>query len=203
MAKLTTEQVKQELNALGVSYSDDMNYAQLYQLLKSAKGESQTDEQETPENATPEATPTQEPVKTEPQDQDAQLRADAEKKARIEAEAKAKVEAEMKTQKETQPQRKPSPEEIAVKNDPLIEVVFTNIESPEVTHFFTYGGKKFELKDGETVKLPLCVVNHLNNLKVPVRRYDENAPSGQQTVVTGMRNRFSCQPVNLQPHQVG
>lgn len=178
MARLSTEQVKAELTRLGVSFTDDMDYAQLCQLLKSAG------DTETPETA------------REPQTQEAQLRAEAEKKARIEAEAKAKVEAEMKVNKELS-KRKPSPEEIAVKNDPLIEVRFTNIESPGVALSFTYGGKRFELDDGQVVKLPVCVVNHLNNLRIPVRKFDENAPSGQQIAVTGTRNRFSCQPVNL------
>ncbi len=195
MAKLSTERIREELTKLGVSFTEEMDYAQLCQLLKSAgsRDESETAEAENEMQA----------VETKPQTPDEQLRAEAEKKARIEAEARARVEAEMRTQKAAEPKRRPSPEEIAVKNDPLIEVVFNNIESPDVTHYFTYGGQKFELKDGEKVKLPLCVVNHLNSLKVPIRRYDENAPSGQQTVVTGMRNRFSCQPVNLKPQMVG
>jgi len=127
------------------------------------------------------------------------LRKEAERKARIEAEAKEKVQAELNITKD---RRKPSPEEISVKNDTLMEVEFMNIESPGVTHLFTYGGKKFELKDGEKVKLPVCVVNHLNRLKVPVRKYDENAPEGKQVQITSMRNRFSCQPVNMQPASV-
>jgi hypothetical protein len=163
------EEVKRELDALNIKYADDMPYAKLCELLNAAVKETFDEEA---------------------------IRQEAERKARIEAEAKAKVEAEMKVNKELS-KRKPSPEEIAVKTDPLIEVRFTNIESPGVALSFTYGGKRFELDDGQVVKLPVCVVNHLNNLRIPVRKYDENAPSGQQIAVTGTRNRFSCQPVNL------
>lgn len=178
MARKSIEEVKRELDALNIKYADDMPYAKLCELLNAA------------------VKPTVETF-----DEEA-IRQEAERKARIEAEAKAKVEAEMKAQNAVSG-RKLSSEEIAVKNDPLIEVRFTNIESPGVTQFFTYGGRKFELNDGEIVKLPLCVVNHLNGLRVPVRKYDENAASGQQTVVTGMRNRFSCQPVKLQAQHIG
>ncbi len=178
MARKSIEEVKRELDALNIKYADDMPYAKLCELLNAA------------------VKPTVETF-----DEEA-IRQEAERKARIEAEAKAKVEAEMKAQNAVSG-RTLSPEEIAVKNDPLIEVRFTNIESPGVALSFTYGGKRFELDDGQVVKLPVCVVNHLNNLRIPVRKYDENAPSGQQTVVTGMRNRFSCQPVNLKPQMVG
>jgi hypothetical protein len=169
MARKSIDEVKRELDALNIKYADDMPYAKLCELLNAAVKETFDEEA---------------------------IRQEAERKARIEAEAKAKVEAEMKAQNAVSG-RKPSPEEIAVKTDPLIEVRFTNIESPGVALSFTYGGKRFELDDGQVVKLPVCVVNHLNNLRIPVRKYDENAPSGQQIAVTGTRNRFSCQPVNL------
>jgi hypothetical protein len=93
--------------------------------------------------------------------------------------------------------KQPSPEEVAVKTDGKIEAVFTNLEFPGQDLTFSYGGVTFTLLDGKTHELPICVVEHLNSLKYPKHKYDENAPSGQQTVIEGSQNRFSVQPVNL------
>lgn len=100
---------------------------------------------------------------------------------------------------QTQPvkERRPSPEEVAVKSDPKIEVIFNNLEFEKADLDFTYGGVKFHLVPGQSYKLPVCVVEHLNGLKYPNKRYDPSAPQGKQVILDGVKHRFNCQIVNM------
>lgn len=98
---------------------------------------------------------------------------------------------------EVKTERKLSPEEIAIKTDPEVEIIFNNLEFADADVKFTYGGKTFHLTPGKKYKLPVCVIEHLNGLKYPNRRYDPSAPSGQQIIVDGVSHRFNCQIVDM------
>lgn len=94
------------------------------------------------------------------------------------------------------------------KGDKCLQVRFTNNESPKADIDFTLQDplkdekpstwRRWHLLDGETYKLPLHVIEHLNGLKVPESKYDIDPSTGQLThISTTMRHRFSCIPVNL------
>lgn len=112
-----------------------------------------------------------------------------EEQARIRLKEEAKVEAELAV-KEKSRKRKLSPEEIHVKTDSKLNVQFTNLETPGGKLEFTYGGMLYAIEDGETLKLPVCVIDHLNNLQQRIRVYDSDAPEGQQCEKVRMVHRF-------------
>lgn len=55
----------------------------------------------------------------------------------------------------------------------------------------SYPIKHYRLISGAKHKLPLSVVEHLENCAYPIKKYKENAPEGQSMVISGMRHRFS------------
>ena len=118
-------------------------------------------------------------------------------KALIEAEAKAKVEAEMKMkQKEEVLNAKPSPEEIALKTDKMMRVTVSNVEFPGADISFVYGGKSFNIHDGEELELPYCVIDFLNGIRIPDYKWEETAEGGRH-ISKVKRQRVTCMPVNI------
>lgn len=93
--------------------------------------------------------------------------------------------------------------EMQSKKDPLLSVRFQQIESPGADVDFTVdldgkGNRSFHLYDGQVVKLPVSIINHLNRLAVPNPHYEVDPESRQLTsVVRGVRNRFACIPQSL------
>lgn len=88
-----------------------------------------------------------------------------------------------------------------VENSPKLKCTFVNLESKGVDLDFTYEGLyKYRLVDGWEHVLPLCIIEHLNSLKVPVMKYKTDPASGQlvpDTEVKQMLQRFSVTPTNL------
>lgn len=82
-----------------------------------------------------------------------------------------------------------------LENDPLVEVVVRNHDfvNQGVPIEFTFMGKRFKIGDGEKVKLPACVVDHLNSLKVPDPIYVTDEATGQVRLeASRTRNRFTA-----------
>lgn len=64
--------------------------------------------------------------------------------------------------------RKPSPEEVAIKNSNVFKYTFRNIEQPGNCLRMNYGPKfKVEIDDGQIIDLPECVAEWINSLEVP------------------------------------
>lgn len=83
---------------------------------------------------------------------------------------------------------------------PKLKCNFVNLESKGVDLDFTFMGEKFHLNDGQECVLPLLVVEHINSLKVPVKKYKTDPATGMlqpETEVVQMLQRFSVTPVNL------
>lgn len=94
------------------------------------------------------------------------------------------------------------------KSEKSLEIRFVNNESPKADLDFylqdplkdgkSSTWRRWHLADGKVYTLPLHVIEHLNGLQVPERKYETDARTGQMThVSTVMRHRFSCIPVNL------
>ena len=113
--------------------------------------------------------------------------------------------------------------------DPLVIVKFQNIEDPpspgrpsppfefsyqvpsgQILSFRVSRAEEkpdTALRHGETYKLPLSVVNHINNLQVPIyaQKQIPDPLTGAVKIVTyiaGYRNRFSCVPTDMSQFQV-
>ena len=94
--------------------------------------------------------------------------------------------------------------------DPLISVVFQNIEDPPSPSrpspplSFTYGRYIFResreegvpdtaLRHGHAYKLPMSVVKHLNSLRIPIYgTVVDPVTKALRSIVTGYQPRFSC-----------
>jgi len=79
-----------------------------------------------------------------------------------------------------------------------LKVRFTHLEFPKAGIQFTYRGIGYKLDDNQEISLPIEVIEHLNSLAVPERKYEEDPTTGQMKPgpVT-LRHRFSCVPVDL------
>ena len=109
----------------------------------------------------------------------------------LEKTEKAQLEAATK-------QTNASAKKAATSADPLVEVTFTNVEFPGADLAFTYERHKYHLFHGQKYKLPISVIEHLNNLQVPEDKYDIDPSTKQVTGISkGLRNRFSCVPIDL------
>ena len=79
-----------------------------------------------------------------------------------------------------------------------LKVRFSHIEFPKSELHFTYRGVGYKLEDQEEITLPIEVIEHLNSLAVPERKYEEDSVTGQiKPGPVVMRHRFSCIPVNI------
>ena len=94
------------------------------------------------------------------------------------------------------PQRKASPEEVAVRRDPQVLCVVQNLESPHCEININMGGVQFDIKEGDEVLLPLCVMDTLMSIRRPNIFYDEDAPAGQQIIRQGWIYRFAVSVVS-------
>ncbi len=84
------------------------------------------------------------------------------------------------------------------KAEKCLDVLFINNEFPKADLEFTYLDRRWHLLDGESYKLPLTVIEHLNGLVVPESEYDIDPQTGQVTRMRiYSRHRFTCQPKNL------
>jgi len=102
------------------------------------------------------------------------------------------------------------------KEDPLVQIKFSNLEDPSVPGkpspplSFAFGpylfkesraeedGEDTALRDGQRYALPISVVNHLNNLQIPVYARKIDPVTGAMTsYIAGYRNRFACTPVDI------
>lgn len=140
----------------------------------------------------------------------AEKRQKLKEKLLMEAEVQAEVEKEVAVKSQVitdQRNRKLSPEEIAVRDDPEVVCVFTNLEFKGASQSFSYGGRRFKFEDGEHVTVPLCVMEHLNSLGYPVyKSVPVEPPKGaesqqgitQQTISVrvGTDKRFNMSPVD-------
>lgn len=92
-------------------------------------------------------------------------------------------------------------------DDPLVDMVFQNLECPGTPIEFTYqkggfkvvNGKvkpapKWSFMPGRTYKVPLSVANHLNSLRVPADKVNLGGDGFISNIYSGEKqNRFSCQ----------
>lgn len=103
--------------------------------------------------------------------------------------------------------------------DPVVDMVFENLESPGASIEFAWQPPDGCLKrnkngkivpkpvwhffPGRTYKVPLSVVNHLNSLQVPADRQVTAGPDDfiQSVYTEEKKNRFSCR-LKLTDHQV-
>ena len=101
------------------------------------------------------------------------------------------------------PVRKPSPEDIGVKNDPRKKVIFYNLEGNKEDIQFSYGSENFHLFPGREATLPLCVIRHLRSLNRPI--YEQvRQPNGDMiTQRVGATPRFALNDVDEVPATVG
>ena len=99
--------------------------------------------------------------------------------------------------------RKPSPEDLAVKNDVRKDVVFYNAESSKEDIQFSYGGENFHLYPGRKANLPVSVIRHLRSLNRPI--YDQRLqPNGDMTTVkVGETPKFVLSEVQNVPATAG
>jgi hypothetical protein len=112
---------------------------------------------------------------------------DKEEKAKSQAEKKRITKYAQKRQAE-------------IEAEPKLRCTFVNMETKGLDLAFTYEGLRFHLEDGKEYELPISVVEHLNSLKVPVKRYKTDPASGQlkpETEVSQMLQRFSVIPKSL------
>lgn len=79
-----------------------------------------------------------------------------------------------------------------------IKVRFTHLEFPKAALQFTYRGIGYHMEDNQEISLPVEVIEHLNSLAVPERKYEEDIATGQMKPgpIT-LRHRFSCIPIDL------
>jgi hypothetical protein len=62
---------------------------------------------------------------------------------------------------------------------------------------FMYNGiRKYSIKDGETIELPIPVIDHINSLKVMESKYEIDDATGQGRSRPFMRQRWSALPAN-------
>ncbi len=109
---------------------------------------------------------------------------DKEEKARVRGEQERIAAAQAKQDKEP---------------DPMVYVQFRNEEDPPSEGHpsppisFTYNRKRYTLAHGQELDLPQSVVNHLNQLAVPLYGDRKDPLTGAvQRVVIGRKNRFAC-----------
>jgi hypothetical protein len=100
--------------------------------------------------------------------------------------------------------------------DPTVRVRFTNLEDPSQPGkpspplSFVFGryifresrrpedGPDTALRDGQVYNLPASVVEHLNNIQIPVYQLTSDPiTKAPKTIISGHRNRFSCTPVDM------
>jgi len=99
--------------------------------------------------------------------------------------------------------------------DPIVRVRFQNIEDPPApgrpspplsfafeNYIFKESRNETEpdtaLRHGNEYDLPLSVVNHLNDLKIPVYGHViDPLTKALKTVVAGQQNRFACVQINM------
>jgi hypothetical protein len=84
-----------------------------------------------------------------------------------------------------------------LETDTKVEVVVRNHDfvNQGVPIEFTYLGKQFKIGDGEKVKLPACVIDHLNSLTVPDPVYVQDDETGQIKLQSNRsRSRFTATP---------
>jgi hypothetical protein len=90
-----------------------------------------------------------------------------------------------------------------IENEPKLNCTFVNLEFKGADLMFVYGGTRYHLEDGKDCKLPLSVIEHLNSLKIPVKRYRTDPETGfvkPQTEVHQMLQRFSVTPKNFREY---
>lgn len=86
-----------------------------------------------------------------------------------------------------------------LEKDRMVKVRFQNTENPRGDLPFTYEGKGYHLYDGEVYDLPKSVVNHLNNLTYPIKKWDREHPDDEQAVLKeiGQTHRFNCIAIEI------
>ena len=87
-----------------------------------------------------------------------------------------------------------------IEAEPKLRCTFVNMESKGLDLAFTFEGLRYHLEDGKEYDLPISVVEHLNSLKVPVKRYKTDLATGYikpETEVSQMLQRFSVVPKSL------
>jgi hypothetical protein len=87
-----------------------------------------------------------------------------------------------------------------IEAEPTLRCSFVNMESKGTDLFFTFEGLRYHLEDGKEYDLPISVVEHLNGLKIPVKRYKTDPKTGfltPETEVAQMIQRFSVVPKSL------
>jgi hypothetical protein len=113
----------------------------------------------------------------------------------MDADEKMRVREEQKRIEKAKADREKEP-------DPILFVEFRNEEDPPTEGkdnpivSFTYQGKKYSMVHGQKLELPTSVVDHLNNLAVPIYGDKEDPVTGQvRRVQIAKKNRFACVPV--------
>jgi len=86
---------------------------------------------------------------------------------------------------------------MATEEEAKIKVKFQNLEMPGVRLDFTLQGVGYGLEHNTEYELPVSVVEHLNALQVPDPYWIVDEETGQLKHYTRMRNRFSCQILDL------
>ena len=75
-----------------------------------------------------------------------------------------------------------------------VKIRFQNSENPGGDVPFTYDGESFHLYDGMTYDLSVGVVNHLNNLTYPIKKWVRKNPEDEHAILkeVGKTHRFNC-----------
>ena len=87
-----------------------------------------------------------------------------------------------------------------LEKEPKVEVIFQNLEDPVDVEFTYENVKRYVLKHGKPVTLPVSVLKHLSSLKYPVYKYEVDLQTGQlkpSTEVAEYRHRFAFMPTNV------
>jgi len=87
-----------------------------------------------------------------------------------------------------------------LEKEPKVEVIFQNLEDPVDVEFTYENVKKYVLRHGRPIKLPISVIKHLSSLKYPIYQYELDERTGQlkpSTKIAEYRNRFAFMPVNM------
>jgi len=87
-----------------------------------------------------------------------------------------------------------------LEKEPTVEVIFQNLEDPVDVEFTYQNVKRYVLRHGKPIELPVSVIKHLSSLKYPVYQYEVDAQTGQlrpSPQVAEYRNRFAFMPTNV------
>ncbi len=94
-----------------------------------------------------------------------------------------------------------APEVVIMKELPKMErIVFRNDRDPGHAHEFHYHSKthplhRYRLAHGKEYTLPIEIIEHLENRKIPLYAYRKNEEGRPEMFITGYKHQFTCKVV--------